>query len=75
LNVRDYYRSTELCRIRQFMRYRLEDYWQDWELAIALAQLLSIEETEARHRLLEATFNRILAYQANNPDAPFRKPL
>ncbi len=67
--VAEYYRSTEICRMRQHMAYREADYSRDCRAAIALAKLLAVDPTDARQRLLDATMMRIQAYSSNNPEA------
>lgn len=66
--VREYYRSTEICRMRQHMAYREPDFRRDWRACIALARLLAVDPTETRQRLLDATMMRVQAYLANNPE-------
>jgi hypothetical protein len=52
--------------MRQAMSYQKEDFERDWNAALALSQLLAVEETDARLQLLESTMMRIQAYTANN---------
>lgn len=63
-----YHRSVELSRIRRHMEYRQEDFAQDWDTAIALAQLLTVDDTEHRRRLLDEVMMRVTAYQAAFPE-------
>ena len=66
MSTPDYYRSVELRRMRQAMSYQKEDFQRDWDAAIALAQLMAVEPTEERERLLDSTMMRVQAYAANN---------
>lgn len=65
----DYYRSVEVSRMRQMMRYRQEDFVRDWGAALALATLLADSHTDWRERLLDSTMMRVEAFIASNPDA------
>lgn len=69
---KDLARLTKMSPMARMMRYSEADYRDDWNMVIALAQLMSYEETDARRRIFEAAWERIHAYQANNPSAlPF----
>ena len=63
-----HYRSVELSKMRQYMKYTAKDYAEDWETAIALAKMMAIQG-RLRHleTLLDSCFMRISAFSANNP--------
>jgi hypothetical protein len=55
------------------MRYGPEQYSEDWNLSIALAQFIADGKTHFEP-MLESCMNRIIAYQSNNPEAlPFER--
>lgn len=72
MNVADYYRAREIRLMRQAMKYRYADYLEDWELAVAIAQMMA-EKGEQEHlkRMLEGCFNRMYAYQPLANQNPF----
>lgn len=70
IDVHEHYRSVEISKLREAMRYGPKQYKEDWDTAIALAKLMGLHgPLEGQEAQLESIFNRILSYQANNPDA------
>jgi hypothetical protein len=75
IDVADHYRSVELSHMRKLMKYGEAQYREDWDLCIALAQLLGLGHSDRLEIMLDSCFKRIEAYHANNPDArPFELP-
>lgn len=69
MSLRSYRQAVELSHMRRLMNYTAEDFARDWESAIALGQLLAVEVTPARERLLDAAMMRVLAWGASHPNA------
>jgi hypothetical protein len=70
VNASEYHRAVEMSKMRQLMAYRFEDFKKDWEVCIAIAQIMSVQgESEHMQRLLNHYFTRIHCYLANNPEA------
>ena len=69
----NYVQAVAVSKARQLMRYGPQQFKEDWDTAIALAQLMAIHgPLEGQKDQLESCFTRIYAYLANNPDArPF----
>ena len=71
--AREYHEAVELSQIRRYMRYGPEQFKEDWETAVALAQIMAIHGNKKHlERLLKDCFKRITAYSANEPEGrPF----
>jgi hypothetical protein len=71
-DVREYYSAKDILWMRRLMRYDQVQYMEDWNLACALAMLMSAGNKEFFEPMLNSCMNRILAYWSNNPDSlPF----
>jgi hypothetical protein len=66
---REYRQAVELSRMKKLMAYTETDFREDMETAIAIAQLLSINETRETLWLLEDYMSRVIAYSALHPYA------
>lgn len=74
-DLQEYRRSVELSQMKRLMKYGEAQYREDWELSIALAQLLGMDHTDRLEVMLDSCMKRIIAYKANNPKArPFEVP-
>ena len=72
VDVVEYHRAVDICHMRKLMRYDQAAYEDDWNTAIALAQLMATGSKPYFERTLERCMSRIFAYISNNPDArPF----
>jgi len=68
----EYYRSVELSLMRRHMKYRQEQYEEDWKSCIAIAQIMAVQgESNHMQRILDGCFKRILAYESNTHDVPW----
>lgn len=64
------YQATEVRKMRKLMKYTEVEFKKDWEVAVAMAQIMAVEGyAEHRQFLLDDAMMRILAYISNNPDA------
>lgn len=59
--------DRHISKIRQYMRYGPAQYREDWEQSIALAMLMSDGTREHLQPVLNDCFDRMEAYQLNNP--------
>ena len=70
LDAGDYHRAVEMSQMRRLMRYGPEEFKEDWETAVALAQLMTVHDSLPGQRdQLEYCFNRMLVYLSIHPDA------
>ena len=68
MDVEVYHKAVEISKIRQYMRYGQEQFEKDWELSLALAVLMSEGDKPHFEPMLDSCFQRMLAYQANEPE-------
>jgi hypothetical protein len=68
VNIREFYTAIEISKMRKLMKYNHERYTEDWNTAIAVSILMATGGHDRFEMVLEGCMNRILAYQANNPE-------
>ena len=74
LDVQAYHRAVEIRHMRRLMLYDQAAYEEDWNVALALAQLMAVGGKEHFQRVLDDCFQRLIAYRCNNPYVlPFGK--
>ena len=68
----DRQRDILIARAKQAIRYGPQQYREDWETALALAQLMAIHGPIGKQeQQLESCFIRINAYSQMTGDLPF----
>ena len=65
------YRWTENQKMKQLLRYGPEQYKEDWDTAIACAQLLSEPGHESLEVVLESCMMRVNAYAQVTGELPW----
>jgi hypothetical protein len=75
-NIVDYHRSVQISKMRLMMKYGAKQFKEDWDSAIALAQIMgcdgegsNVHGIPHRQLLMEQCFERMEAYLGNNPEA------
>lgn len=69
IDVDEYRRSVKIARTRQLMKYGAEQFKEDWNTVIALAQMMAVQgELDHLRTIMEGCFMRIYAWLANNPE-------
>jgi hypothetical protein len=69
MDVTEYHKSVEVSKMRRLMRYGQAEFEEDWNLSIALARLMAMGDKPHFEAMLDSCFQRILAYNANEPEA------
>jgi hypothetical protein len=60
--LREQVQAMEVGKLAAAMRYGEKDFEQDWQLAQAIALLMAVSGRDDLAGLLEATMNRIIAF-------------
>jgi hypothetical protein len=67
------YRWTETQHMKQMLRYGPKEYKEDWETAVACAQIMGAElGHECLERVLDACMMRVNAYLEVTGDLPWK---